>query len=173
MRDCDRNSRFVRAVWVSTPAIFYLAACIYTGKEYFGSTTSSSSYEGPSSTYHDDHHDDHQDDHHRVLAGTSSSFYTSTSETDTAAWLCLAGPLSGQLVVFLLAILWMPYRKRNGLDVQSYVLCLEIAAPFAPVHGSPFRRFLLWQRYHTHEYWLCDSSLRRMVSVFRPNFACL
>lgn len=109
--------------WMAVSPLFYLAACIYSGKEYFGSSSSEgSSYEKASSVYEadDHHHDDHNEDH-RFLAGTTSSFYTSTSENDTAAWLCLAGALSSLLVHIVIGLVWFPAMKRAGIDVRTYV----------------------------------------------------
>lgn len=112
------------AIWVAVPAVFYLAACIYSGKEYFGSDTAASSHETVSlSSYHDDY--DGDEEHRRALAGTTSSFYTSASESDTPAWLCLAGTLASQMITVLIFMAWLPAMKRAGVDIQTCVLSVN------------------------------------------------
>ena len=114
------------SIWVAIPAAFYLAACVYSGQEYFGSSETAS-YEKDST---------HDDEYHRNLAGTSSSFYSSASNNDIAAWLCLAGALGSQLVLFITFLFWVPAVKRAGVDIQTYVRVCAILGSSLQFFGT-------------------------------------
>lgn len=99
--------------WVVVPAMFYLAASIYTGIKHFGYSSGSGS-DTESTLAHDN-------DHHRVLAGTASSFYTDATEDDIAAWLCVAGAISWNVVAISTWIYVSARVERRGLDMTKCV----------------------------------------------------
>lgn len=115
-------------IWYAGPTMFYAAAMIYSGVKHFGSsedTPYDESYAGPSPS-----------DDHRVLASTSSSFYSTGSKSDVAAWLVLAGAICSQVGPFFLYTLWMTLMKRTGRDTTKYVLlcsfphrCIFVLSP--------------------------------------------
>jgi hypothetical protein len=88
-------------LWIVAPFSIYTAAAIYTGIQHFGAAdedySTATADASNSSTYEDD------GDHRRALA--SADEYASKSESDVAAWLCLMGGVSSQLVtIFFLTI---------------------------------------------------------------------
>ena len=103
-------------IWYTCPALFYVAATIYSGVKYFGSSNDSSYGEelyaqnSPS-----------EGDGHRVLAGDSSSFYSAGAESDTAAWLILSGAICSHVVLLNVFTLWMVFAKNAG-RMTKYVV---------------------------------------------------
>mmetsp|Transcript_5788 Transcript_5788/g.11297 ORF Transcript_5788/g.11297 Transcript_5788/m.11297 type:complete len:556 (+) Transcript_5788:49-1716(+) len=103
-------------IWYICPALFYLAATIYSGIKYFRSSEQSPYGEEP---YAEKSLEEGND--HRVLAGDSSSFYSTGSESDTAVWIVLAGAICSLVVLLNVFTLWMVWAKRADRMTKEFV----------------------------------------------------
>ena len=114
-------------LFIGTSSVCYLAAVIYTGMEYFGDDSSSGDRESYPKQYEE------KDEEHRVLAGTSSSFYSDGSQTDVAAWLCLSGAFGSVVIMTFIYAIRFDYLKRCGVDIRKYVVDFSSMLDSSPV----------------------------------------
>jgi hypothetical protein len=96
-------------VWVGIPTLFFLAASIYSGIEYYGSDEKTKK------------ESDAEDGYHRSLAGEEDK-YASATEDDVAIILCLAGVLSGMAVLAI--IMFIVLGSWRTIDHKKYALSI-------------------------------------------------